>query len=366
MKKNRILFVIGYPLSQGGHINSVITFSKYLIKKDIAVAILSANGGKVPEFKNIGGVFYSNENRSKFISFFKILKVVFEFKPSIVIFCDYAALKQYILFCLFTFKKNAFIIAGGEVPSYKLPPFRLIIVFSRELLETLKSKYSERKFFLIKERIDTDFFKFKERSNSKKHLKIFMSMRIDSSKKKWLDNIFNLVNELNSNSFTLRIAGFGNMFKEYSKKVNQSKLKNSIQLLGRIDDSKLLREEYYNADIVIGHGRGILEAMSCGRPVIILGENGELELVTNNMIDMAEYYNFSGRHFRQYEQRNYSLKEVLNSVYLMPEIGKWNREYITREYDASLGVTKLLDSFKFLKYNNPFEWMIWIIWRKFN
>lgn len=51
---------------------------------------------------------------------------------------------------------------------------------------------------------------------------------------------------------------------------------------------------YNSADLVIGYGRVALEAMACGRPVIVYGVNGGDGYVTPDNLDAVMYRNCSG------------------------------------------------------------------------
>lgn len=54
---------------------------------------------------------------------------------------------------------------------------------------------------------------------------------------------------------------------------------------------------YSYADLVMGHGRGILEAMACGKSVVVLNKNGTGEFVSDKNVNIVSKFNFSGRHY---------------------------------------------------------------------
>ena len=71
-------------------------------------------------------------------------------------------------------------------------------------------------------------------------------------------------------------------------------------------------EEAYNkADIVLTIGRGVLEAMACGRPVITFGHWGHSGILTEKEMKDAKKFNFSGRHVRD---EYYGWKEMLKAM----------------------------------------------------
>lgn len=92
------------------------------------------------------------------------------------------------------------------------------------------------------------------------------------------------------------------------------------------DVEKVMNE----VDLVISYGRGALEAMSCGRPVLIYGHNGNDGIVTKENYNEIRKNNFSGRRFK--EKWNASrLKEELEKY--NPELGKDSRELIEKNHD---------------------------------
>lgn len=67
---------------------------------------------------------------------------------------------------------------------------------------------------------------------------------------------------------------------------------------------------YNDADIVLAIGRGVLEAMACGRPAITYGHWGHGEILSSEEMKDAKKYNFSGRHIRD---EYFGWKEILKA-----------------------------------------------------
>ena len=138
-------------------------------------------------------------------------------------------------------------------------------------------------------------------------------MLLSRPKQRWLDNIFEFgrQNSRTDKSVSVIIAGKGEMLAEMSKKAANINAANRSRLIAylvgpifRIDEMN----QFYNyADVVVGSRRGIMEAMACRKPVIVLGENGEREVVTPENIEDIAYFNFSGRHFRHCSRSGNSL-----------------------------------------------------------
>jgi len=100
-------------------------------------------------------------------------------------------------------------------------------------------------------------------------------------------------------------------------------------------------QDYINkADIVVSLGRGILEAMACGRAAIVYGYLGGDGIITSNTIKEIRKHNFSGRRFK----KDYNIKDLTQEIQKYePSMGKTNREIILKEYNSSLSVDTIID-----------------------
>jgi glycosyltransferase involved in cell wall biosynthesis len=124
-----------------------------------------------------------------------------------------------------------------------------------------------------------------------------------------------------------------------------------VKCLGYIAD---MPEVINRADIVIGTGRGIREAMACGKPAIALDACGYDGLVTPETIVPLEYQNFSGRSGRQLNQE-YLLQDILKIIdnpAARAEIGQWSRQYALEHYSSTTAALKHLVIYNQLITNN--------------
>lgn len=83
----------------------------------------------------------------------------------------------------------------------------------------------------------------------------------------------------------LFIAGYGYMVNELKEKINDLKLGEFVKLLGVIKDAQLVRY-YQAADLVVipsrdleGFGLVVIEALSCGCPVMATPQGGMIEII---------------------------------------------------------------------------------------
>ncbi len=103
-------------------------------------------------------------------------------------------------------------------------------------------------------------------------------------------------------------------------------------------------EKYVNqADICISLGRGILEAMSCGRAAIVFDYNDGDGLVTADNIDEIQKCNFSGRRFK----RRFSVETLIEEIKKYNKhMGVTNRWMIEERFSAKKNVDSLIDIYE--------------------
>ena len=348
-RQKNILYIIGWPLGPGGHIHSTLNHVKYLINSGYHIFVLAPYGPKYSEFESVGAK-YIKMPKSYFIIVFTLLFLILFKKIDIIHAMDYEALKKSIWTKLIFNRLFIFTKAGGTFPIYKTPPVDSIIVFSGELYDFYKKTVTKKiSLFLIKERIDVELFKPRATVFNKNKRIVFMAMRLETQKKGWLENILDQIRleYKKLTDFQFVFAGSG-MLLEYfiqkSCKINETAGIELVRFIGKIDDVNEIVDWYNSSNVVIGHGRGIIEAMACNKDVIILGESNELELVTNENIEEISYYNFSGRHFRFREiKAGDSLVNCLNKCM---STNNWNSDYVLNNYNAEVGAKKISDIYK--------------------
>ncbi len=100
-------------------------------------------------------------------------------------------------------------------------------------------------------------------------------------------------------------------------------------------------EDYINkADIVISLGRGILEAMACGRAAIVCDYAGGDGIITTDTINEIREYHFSGRRFG----KDYDAEDMIREIEKYEQsMGRINREIILKEYNASLITDQIIN-----------------------
>ncbi|HAN19628.1 MAG: hypothetical protein A2X13_14690 [Bacteroidetes bacterium GWC2_33_15] len=108
-------------------------------------------------------------------------------------------------------------------------------------------------------------------------------------------------------------------------------------------------EKYINqADMVVSLGRGVFEAMACGRPVLVLDHRPYQDamgdgLLTFGNIDKSIYNNCSGRAFK-----NKNIKPMIDFAigYYRSSIGEWCRNYALKELNIINQTQKYLQLYE--------------------
>jgi len=196
----------------------------------------------------------------KFLPFFG-KKVFFEIFRSIYIFM--AKFNPFIIFQnIFSYK---IIVANDET--------LLRLLFKKKAIKMLETGIeSVLSFSEIEEKKISDrFFKILWVGNLEPHK--CPSMLIDA------------LSQLNNLNLKVKIIGTGSLNAKLNRKIRKLGLNNKIELLGYID-YKNIKEYYINSDIFVftsirdTSGNVVLEAMSCGLPVIVFDHQGVRDIVT--------------------------------------------------------------------------------------
>jgi hypothetical protein len=358
----KILYTIAWPLGQGGHINSLLILIQDIIALGFNpknIYLIAPKGGKLNYFLDLDINYIeikkpSNNLISLFSFSSKILYYSFFLKINIIHCLDYNSLKPSILSSLFSFKKIVFTKAGGTPIKTVLPSFQSFIVFSVELLNFYNNEsLSKSKIHLIFERIKIDKSQKYIKDKLGNEFKIFIAMRMDIQKSVLLDNLFSELGLYKlERKLKIIIAGGGQLLEKYkliAHDLEEKKSSINFKFLGEITDMKIIKHYNLNSNLIVGHGRGILESMVIGKPVVLLGYDTKgSQLITSSNIKNISDYNFSGRNL-VYNKFDKTLSEILNSDNLgdlLKQCGDFNKSIISEKYDSIIGAKKTIEVYR--------------------
>lgn len=151
----------------------------------------------------------------------------------------------------------------------------------------------EDKYLVINNSINLGLF-----NNFKNELifpirKFLLISRLSKEKEQSIKNGIELFAEYSKNQSkcSLRIAGSGPSLEELKNYIEERNYKN-IEFIGR---SSEIAKEIANADIVLGLGRCIIEAMASQKICCIIGYDKIKPIIKKENIEQAMFENFSGR-----------------------------------------------------------------------
>lgn len=135
------------------------------------------------------------------------------------------------------------------------------------------------------------------------------------------------------------------------------KLGIEARFIGRVGEPVWeVEKEINKADIVFALGRAAVEALSCGRVVIVYDYNGGDGLVTKDNIDEIQKFHFSGRIFKKEYTVNSLAKELKR---YSRQLGNEGRELALARFSAQRRIGDLLDIYQQVSREDPPEKCDW-------
>lgn len=373
----RALLLFGHPIGLGGHFNSGLAMVRYLCQAGHQVQVASAGGnpGKIQEFIAAGATVHRVEALQPHSMVFPrrapiqaLVELALVSQVDVVHAMDYQALAPAYTTALHSHAGLVSTFPGGNL-FHHVPVSRgQMVVFSQEQIDNLQKRYTldTDNLHLIPGRIDTTLYNDLGGSQPLEPLPVpqlpassrivLMATRFHPAKRRWFHALMDAARQLNSGSISTHffIAGDGEMATEIQQQADALTDMlgcQVIHLLGPHYQSSVLNGLYNRATVVIGSGRGIMEAMAVGKPVVIINGRGKAHLVDNQCIDAVAYANFSGRHMASHCQVNRAdypgddlgavLETLLSSPETLQRAGEFSRSYITSCLDYRVGGEQL-------------------------
>lgn len=385
-----ILFLFGHKLVIGGHFKSAQAFISELTLCGHKVYVLAPNGTEetIKPFLQVGATFsniiYLNKRDllSRFLNLIIINKQIKEtihtYNIDVIHAQDSPSLREG--FKAACFYKKPFILtqAGGPFINYYPPAKIQFILYSQELYERYLTSIPKLKsnFHVISERINSKVYKttkiFSEKTKynlPRKGITFFFAMRLHEQKRAWIKTLFYFIDKIGFNEIiNFVIAGDGTLKNEMIEKSNyftREKPNLNFIFTGEIANETEINKLINLATICIGNGRLLMEAMACGKPVIILGENSQFEIVDDSNIDLIREFNFSGRHF---DKTFYNIEEQKNKIEKMITVNEINKygdlsyKYFNQFLSSEIGIRKLLEVYYLANKSNKADILAYISW----
>lgn len=389
----KILSVFGWSIRIGGHFKSALAHMKRLRDMGHYMYVIAPDDNSAKQMEN---EFITNK-----IEIFKFSKgprwtrfPSFRGTRDIVRICkkkeiDLIQAHDFISFpssymAALTLQKGIVFTKPGGPANNLFPPQKVDAIFySEELLNGMVKKYhlNTDNITVIRARIDTDIYKpeivsphFIQKYNlPQSQYKIVIATRLEDNKKLWMDNLLSFADQVLEKGIPARfvIAGEGPLLhyiKGRAFAINQkSNSGHIVHLTGPVFEMSELNQLYNYADLIVGNGRGILEAMACAKPVIILGEKGEAEIVSLSNIEAIARFNFSGRHFRYAHHFDADMptlcERLITNNVLQNDACRFSFEYIKNHMNAEVGAQQLLTVYNkaLFKKHSFCNYIVWYL-----
>ncbi|MBS4026627.1 MAG: glycosyltransferase [Clostridia bacterium] len=205
-----------------------------------------------------------------------------------------------------------------------------VICVSQEAQDILLKKYplAKQKTIIIQNGVDTTDFKPEVSKETLNEITLIARGNIDR-----LAGLKYLINSFLQSSFhRLNILGFN----------NEAKIIQDIRLnfVGEVSNVK---DYITNADLVVATGRGVREALACGKPCIVMSNWGYDGIVSPATLKEMEYANFSGRGIGEplMEEKITADLNLLMSEELRRTLGNYGRHLAENLYDIKSLTDKL-------------------------
>lgn len=206
--------------------------------------------------------------------------------------------------------------------------------------------FAKRKVIVIYNGVDVDKFRPIKNVKGKEKGSFYIGSLGYLSPRKGFEELIDVVSKLVKDGYNIRlyIGGKGYLYKRLQEKIKKSGLSSYVKLEGFIPD-QYLTEWYNKLDLFIlnsrseGHPVSLLEAMSCGLPVIATNVDGIPEILD------AEWIYPPGDVLK--------LRELIKHLYKLPAyerhaIGAKNRQKVIQFFNQKIQINKFVKLLKAL------------------
>ena len=329
------VFIVTGRGTKGGHNRSAKIIAVELNKRGYDVHIVA--GGSIDIYDNVnipikklttkfyGSHFFSFKT---FLEFYNYAKY---HKPEIIHAFDAEGLIISYIYSIINKVKLLYTICGGVVSNrFHYINMKPVIVFSEEQKygADIKGYINKKNIIVCPGRIDLNFNVIENKkyeyyknlfSINNSNAIVLMINRIHINKYKSLNYFVELANHF-VNQEKVQFLNIGmiqnkNLMEVVSRKVDMINKNAGFNLINFTEEGSDEARRYLPiADIVVACGRTAYEAMSKGKPTLIMGEYGFAGLAYGELCREHAKYNFSGRNIKDDVDATQSIKEAKNII----------------------------------------------------
>ena len=306
------ILLLADHMENGGAETHIYELSRLLSQKGHFVTVLSF-GGRVADALAEQGIPQENYGRFPLL---KLLRILQDQKPDVV----HTHTRQSAFLCRLLLTFMSFPVVFTAHAHFSTSPVKRklsffphrIIAVSEDIAQHLIHRFnvSSDQISVIANGINTD--KFCTIRYSSKLFNIVTISRLDKDCSLTATLLCQIAPQLAKKIPTLRITILGGgselpRIQKLAENANAICGKKVIYVLGQKND---VLPYLQHASLFIGVSRAALEAMSCGVPVILSGNEGYLGIAVGNILSLAEHGNFCARGYPKPEKESL-LKDIL-------------------------------------------------------
>lgn len=133
----------------------------------------------------------------------------------------------------------------------------------------------------------------------------------------------------------------------------QRKNRPLINMVGSVDEPMKWLESHSENALFVGVSRAAIEAMACGIPAILLGNEGYLGLLDEKKLEAARVSNFTARGYKTLtEETKHLLFDEICKFFLLENeekshLSRLSEEEVRKNYSAEIMARQVLDAYKY-------------------
>lgn len=265
------------------------------------------------------------------------------------------------------------LITAQATPEYRLPQHQEIALVNQDTIERYKKRWGwdPERLRLLVARLDCDLYKpqsvredqlFSEFPLQANAPILSLISRIDTGKWKTIE-LFLLAalqwqkTKAEVMPINFLIVGDGILFSELQTLILDLGLSGQVFAIGeRLDIPEIMNA----SAIVLGMASTCQQGLACGRPVIVVGENGFSDLIEPCNFDYLAGFHFNLHHISSKIQPDHLCQQFVK-VLEYPEnakkLGEFGRMIACERFDSHIGAEQLDRTYEWVLKNQQISWI---------